>query len=138
MQVTKNPLRLAWASVRYETGLALEKVLRPHQDRFPRLYRWAYAAEAAQNCIIDPWLGKVSREERRQQKYGRRMHDLGPRIGDVPDGPRKERLRKQYQRASQKAVAASVARAYLTVERFPDQPDALHTIRMHEFARARA
>ena len=138
MQVTKNSLRRAWATVRYDVGFALEKVLYSRRDRFPRLYRWAHAAEAAQNCIIDPWLGKVSRQEQREMKYGRMMLDLGRRIQDTPEGPEKERLRVRYRRASEKAVAASVARAYLTIERHPDYPESLHTIRMHEFARARA
>lgn len=138
MRVTKNPLRLAWAIVRYDLGLALEKVLYSRRDRFPRLYRWAHAAEAAQNCIIDPWLGRVSRQEKREMKYGRMMLDLGRRIQSIPHGPEKERLRARYRRASEKAVAASVARAYLTIERHPDHPDSLHTIRMHEFARAGA
>lgn len=135
MQVTKNPLRLGWARARYDSGLALEKLLRPLRDHCPRLYKWAHAAESAQNCIIDPWLGKVSRQEHLQLKWGRVMHDLGPRIASAPNARAARRLRSRYDAAARKAVAASVARAYLTIQRYPDHPDAQATIRMHELAR---
>lgn len=131
-RTTRNPFRHAYAYARYDVGLALEKVLYRHQERFPRLYRWAYAAEAAQNCAIDPWLGKASRLEAIQRRHAHRAHDLALRIGDTPEGPIKQKLVARRERALRRAWKACVDLAYHRLLIHPDDFDAQWTVRMHE------
>lgn len=77
-ELSKNPFRRALGTVRYRTGLWVERYVHEHgewedwtnEDHKIRRAIWEYGinAEGATNCIENPLLGKIIKWEQRQER----------------------------------------------------------------------
>jgi hypothetical protein len=126
-----NPLRNLYATVRYDAGLTVERVLGDRLERFPRLHRWAHASEARSNCIADPWLGRAVSLGDRVERHGARMLELGAAIRSTTDASRARSLRRRYSRVERRAAAAFLEQAKHRLLAYPDDVGAQLTVRAH-------